>query len=395
MKKYNQEKIKDILTDWGKKSRVLPENKESVKENVLNRLHSVSSPKIRPSRFLFLKIVLAGCAGVAAIIIFVNTRPIRMNELTMSSPALEYAEDGAINIGLGGVGVSTGLSAQREVGMLNKVVDAVGGYFTDEASVVDTREYLKLNYSAEMKTRTVEKKSRQIETMVRGYGGRIDSLNVNNKYANISFVLPKKSLDLFQNELRGLVREKYFSESLSSNNLLPQKQNIEKNTENNLIKLSDLQAQRDLMTKKHEQLVAGWQKEINGLTKNISELRAEVATDTVRQRIVTEQIRGLTERKNYLNQKIVRENVEFQNRLDSIDGRISQTNQVVEQWQDQDEKLLADVETVQCNVFIRWISVWDMVNLYVPVVRVLVVVFILVIVGYFVFGRRQRGFDLP
>jgi len=397
MKKYNQEKIKGLLAEWGKKNRNLPENNESAKENILNSLRSVASPKIRPSRFLFLKIALAGCAGVAAIIIFVNTRLVMMSESSMSSPALEYAEDGAINIGLGGVGVSTGLSAQREVGMLNKVVNSIdiGRYAVGEADISDTREFLKTSYHAELRTCSVEKMSRQIQTMVRGYNGRIDNLSTNDKYANISFVIPKKSLETFQDELSGMVGVRFFSESMSSNNLLPQKQNIEKNTESSLTGLADLQEQKKNLTENHDRVVAEWQKGIDGILKNISDLRAEVTTSTARQQVIAEQVSGLIARKNYLSQKIARENIEFQNQLNLIDAGITNTNQNLDNLQNQDQQLLADVETVQGSVSVRWISVWDIVNLYVPVARLLMIGFALVIVWYFVFGRRQREFDLP
>ena len=384
------------LAEWGKKNRILPDNNESAKEKVLDSLHSVDSPKVRPSRFLFLKIVLAGCAGMAAFFIYINSQPIMMSESTVSSPAMEYAEDGAINFGLNDVGVSTGLSAQREGGMLNKVVNSIGigRYSVGEADITDTREFLKTSYRAEMRTRGVEKISRQIQTMVRGYNGRIDNLNTNDKYANISFVIPKSSLATFQEELSGMVGAKFFSESMSSNNLLPQKQNIEKNTENNLTGLSDLQEQKKNLTENHDRIVAEWQKEIAGALRSISQLRAEVTTSTVRQKQITEQISGLTARKDYLVRRIAKEKIEFQNQLSLIDSGISITNQTLDNLQNQDQKLLAEVETVRGSVSVRWVSVWDIVNLYVPVVRVLVIAFVLIIVGYFVFGRRQRGFDL-
>ncbi|HOX60967.1 MAG TPA: hypothetical protein PLV72_03105 [Candidatus Magasanikbacteria bacterium] len=397
MKKYNNKKIADVLMGWGKENRGVSENNNIVKEKVLDSLHSVASPKVRPSRFLFLKIALAGCAGVAVVVIFINSRPIMTGESTMSSPAMDYAEDGAINFGLDNVGASTGLAAQREGGMLNKVVNSIGigRYSVGEADITDTREFLKTNYRAEMRTRGVEKMSRQIQTMVRGYEGRVDRMDTNNKYANISFVIPKSSLETFQNELRGMVGVRFFNESMSSNNLLPQKQNIEKNTENNLTGLSDLQTQKKNLTENHDRVVAEWQKEIVGVLRNISELRQEVTTSTARQKIIAEQISGLTARKDYLVQRTNKEKVEFQNQLSLIDSGISITNQTLDNLENQDQKLLADVETVQCSVSVRWISVWEIVNLYVPVVRVLVIVFGLVIVGYFVFGRRQREFDLP
>src|SRR3989344_2836687 len=50
-------------------------------------------------------------------------------------------------------------------------------YPSPNASVKDTRELLKVNYSAAMQTRDVQGLTRRVETTVRGHGGRLDQIS--------------------------------------------------------------------------------------------------------------------------------------------------------------------------------------------------------------------------
>src|SRR3989344_2247972 len=56
-----------------------------------------------------------------------------------------------------------------------------------EVSATDTREFLKMDYNAQIKTRDVQGLVRQTETIVRGNDGRVDRTTSASKYGYVGF----------------------------------------------------------------------------------------------------------------------------------------------------------------------------------------------------------------
>src|SRR3990172_9364400 len=67
-------------------------------------------------------------------------------------------------------------------------------YPNPNVPVNDTREFLKVYYSAFMRTRDVQGLTRRVETTIRGYGGRIDQESSSPQYWDVNFSLsPSKN----------------------------------------------------------------------------------------------------------------------------------------------------------------------------------------------------------
>jgi len=172
----------------------------------------------------------------------------------------------------------------------------------------DTREFLKTNYSAEMLTRNLESLSRRVLTTVRGHGGRIDQESVSPTYGYVSFVVPMSTYEAFRTELESLVGSRFISVSISSENFLPQKQSIEEQ-----------------------------QKQADTALATAQSVRAKlVATGASAEEIA------------------------------AADARITWIKDWQKAIRTQDKALLDNLATVQGTVSLHWISVWELVQLYVP-----------------------------
>lgn len=95
--------------------------------------------------------------------------------------------------------------------------------------VTDTREFLKTDYNATIRTRDISTLTRRIETTVRGFGGRIDSSNSSQKWGSVSFVVPAGKFDSFRDEIESLTDARFITTEIRNENLLPQVRNIEAN----------------------------------------------------------------------------------------------------------------------------------------------------------------------
>lgn len=372
----------DFLKNLGKKSQQLPSNNEALKAKVVADLRPQSVILRRPVRLWWV-----GLAGVAAVFVLYLVGPSLLKDKDV------YYEQSAVQTekyDLGLQSAATGLGVHDE-DALNKTIRSP----LSSPVINDTREFLKMGYNASIKTRKVEKLGTRIQTMVRGYGGRIDYASIGDKNAYVSFVIPKSSLETFKSELQDLVPSRFLTENVNMQNLLSNKQAIEGQTDSANQKLESLRKDRQTLVAKHNSDVGSLQQQINSYSRNISQLQSEATTDTLRQQEIAGQVARLTSQKNSLNQQLANVNYKFQNNLRDIDASISSTYSRLTDLGKQDQQLLNDVETVQGTVSLRWISVLDSVNLYVPIYWVLIIGFSLTIIGFLFYGRPRRAFEMP
>lgn len=261
-----------------------------------------------------------------------------------------------------------------------------------EKSVADTREFLKTYYQTTLRTRQVTKLATHIQTMVRGYGGRVDNISVNKESAYISFVVPKDKFAMFADELRTLVKPKFIEEIISSENLLAQKQGIETRTDAAEQTLDSVQKQRQELIGNHGVAVANLQKRINNYSAQINDLRNQFAatTSTERQQAISNQIAYVTRQQNGVKQELVQENSRYETALRLSDANIAASEKRIDTLYEQDQDLLVNVETVESSVSLQWISVWEIVELYVPIYWILSILTLGGLVGYFRYGHRQK-----
>lgn len=259
-------------------------------------------------------------------------------------------------------------------------------------SVADTREFLKTYYRATLRTREVAKVATHIQTIARGYGGRVDDISVNKEFAHISFVVPKNKFDAFTEEMRGLVRPKFIEENISAENLLPQKQVIEKQTVQVVGTVEEIQAEREELIKKHDAKVVELQSKINSFNPRIANARQQYAnaTSTEEKLQFGDDVKYWVSQQMYAKKQLNQENAEFGYALSAINANLSVSQQRLDGLYQADENLLANVETVEASVSLQWIGVWEIIELYVPIYWILSIVGIVGVIGYFKYGRRLK-----
>ena len=227
-----------------------------------------------------------------------------------------------------------------------------------DTPISDSREFLKRSYNAAVRTRNVDELGNRIQTIVRGYSGRIDGYSSSPKNGYVSFAVPADKLEVFRAELKNTVRAKFYTESVSSQNLLPQKQSIEEQQKQSESELSRLRSSRNALADSHNTIVASIQARLKTISTELAQLRSANPADP--------KITQLTAEETKLRVDLAAENREYLSKLASLDSQIRSAEDTLASIKKQDQDLLDNVATVQGYITLNWISVWEIVDLYLP-----------------------------
>src|SRR3989344_8709227 len=151
-------------------------------------------------------------------------------------------------------------------------------YNNPDVSVTDTREFLKIYYSAYMRTRDVQGLTRRVDTTGKGYSGRIDQESVSTKSGYITFVVPQSKYEAFRTELESFVGSRFLTLNISSQNLLSQKVSIEEQKKQADTSLADYQTARQKIVTAHANAAESLQTQIDAKTEQLIVLRAQPET---------------------------------------------------------------------------------------------------------------------
>jgi hypothetical protein len=405
------------FAQWGKGKKVLPSNASMMKEKFLSSAELSSSPvkQMRPPKFYFKILSL----GLAVVVLFVGVSEYRKNsriamvggqssgwyeggfteEKSVAPTAPAVYNQSAQDLGIQS-GEVTALGRQDGVG---GVVDMVANgaksiarefvqpeynqnrYNPTPTSINDTREFSKFSYNSTLKTRDVEDISTRILTTIRGYGGRVDDASLQEKYSYISFVVPKANLLQFKTEIKGMVGKKFYVESLHIQNLLPEKVGIEDSTKTYSKLLSDAQEKLKDLNEKHAKTIAGLQRDLNNINGRIAKLKAEVTSDPERQKQIKTEISNLVVRQRAVQKQIADENTWYGWDSTRLEQDVKNNQTQLDSLGTQEKNLVDTVETVQGYVSVQWMSLWEMINIYIPYLWAWVVglCFLLLIFNYF------------
>ncbi|MDO8552409.1 MAG: DUF4349 domain-containing protein [bacterium] len=251
-----------------------------------------------------------------------------------------------------------------------------------QVPATDTREFLKTDYRATMRTRQVQELTRRVETTVRGFAGRIDQTSSSPKYGSVSFVIPASKFEEFRTELESFVNPKFLSINIQSQNLLPQKQNIEQTQEQFEKNLADLQAARKKLVSAHASAVNSFNAQIAAKETEIATRRANNPYDIT--------IGQLIDEKAVLDAQLANENASYKGQLSATDDNIKYAQANVDGIKTQDQNLLDNVATVDGTVSLQWISLWEIVQLYLPGYWIPAIFVALAIAAHF-WRRRQKS----
>lgn len=387
MNKYNS--IDEQMKAWGREARQLPTDNETLKQNLLSAVRPVQNQApVKQSRPFFYRFAILATATVAVLFVMANPRLFR--NAAERTGQVYHGSSVEEDLGLS-YGAATGLGT-TEKNLVERIMDSV----QTEKVELDTREYMDTSYYATINTRDVKKISDQTKTIIRGHFGRIDSISEQPKSARISFSLPKTELDRMVLELKDLVPEKMYLETIYADNRLSEKQNIETDTGNTLDELSRLQTQRATTVASYDKQLSAAQSRIDSFTRSLNTnyaLRA-ATTNTVKLAEINVEINRLTANRASAEQDYRNIKSRVNKELTTIDTNINRQNTQLNNLGEKDDELMTDVETVTGSVNIQWISYWGILNTYVPM-RPVIIFLIIAAAIYLLFRRRPRPLNLP
>jgi len=394
-------KIIKNFEHWGKKAQQLPLRNEEIKQNVVNSLQTTPKRIVerRPNVLRWLIFVTAP----ALVILFVFNYWQKTTTLSTTQYSGAYEQPTIRETGLG---LQSSVNIRDESGaelakqaMFETDINMPSVNYYGAPDITDTREYSKINANFDIKTRKVETFYTRLKTVVHGYGGRIDNSTVNEKWARISFALPKNSYEAFADEVRGMFPKQFIIIRENSTNLLGQKQNIETQTKNTGVSLATIKGNRENLTKVHNEKVVSLQKEINRLNNLIYSLdqqkKTVSSTDQEALDKLNDEINYYSRARTIKNQSLANENTKYQKNLVEIDNQIVNYETSLDNLNKQDKSLINNIDTVNGVIELRWVSIIDFINLYIPIYKTVIVAGVLIFFGYILFGRRANTIELP
>ena len=305
-------------------------------------------------------------AGVSLLPLISSSRRGRDDLMSANDPSISSAESGVQNIG--------GSIASKM--MPNPFRN------NQEISVSDTREFLKTNYSASIKTRDVQGVVGSAKNIIKGNDGRIDNLSSSEKSGYLTFVVPKSKFETFLKEIEGLAHKKLFSETNSSQNLLGQKQSIEEQISNINNTLENLKQQKESLLSNHTQTVASINRELASIRVELKVLRKTI-DETEDQDVIAllrTQENALVAREATQKQKLATENNKYSAENTSLDNQIKNQNTNLVNVNKQDTKFVENIETVDGSIDVSWISVWEMIKVFSPISPVIIIIVLVLII---------------
>lgn len=284
--------------------------------------------------------------------------------------------------GTTGVAESPGMPSVMDQGMSGVVAPDYYPYPDDDVPATDTREFLKISYHAQILTRKVEDVARRVETIVRGYDGRIDQMSSAHRFGFVRFVVPASQFDAFRSEIEGLIGPRFIDVEISSQNLLPQKISIE---ERQKLVEDAIAAANDARAK----LVAAHANRVQSLEGEIASMKAQIS-DLEEQAPSSERDAQLAALRSTLasyESQLASENASYASKLSWADARIKSAETALTAVQNDDQELLDSVATVEGTISFQFVSLWDIARLYLPGYSIPAILAVLTVIS-FLFERR-------
>ena len=291
----NQKNINNVLESWGNSKRELPPNNEVLKKQVMSSI-PVEINKTAPhgrAPSLWFSYAFTAMAAVTLVVSYGNGEVSRNFAVSAGSSVSlptevaleesydvdnqnqneEYYSAKTVRQDSAGETVASGF------GMTSTPAPAPDMYIYESMRqtppVSDLREFIKINYNATLRTRHVADLIGRTEVVVRGFGGRVDSLNSSDKWGHVSFVVPKSKFDAFREEITSMVGSRFVVEQTNSQNLLGTKQSIEANQKQIDTTLVQLKSDRAQVVKNHNQNISLYQTRISSINLEITTLQIE------------------------------------------------------------------------------------------------------------------------
>lgn len=254
-----------------------------------------------------------------------------------------------------------------------------------QGDITDTRQFMKTSYSANIKTRNVQKVVNDVNNIVKGMDGRVDSMNSSERNGYITFVVAKSDFESFKTQIAMLTSAKLYSENISSQNLLSTKQNIEEQTTNVENSLASLNTQKKNLETSHTQTIAAMNSELYSIRVQLAAVRLNIASSTSTTDAATlaswrSQEQNLLNQELATNQKIGRENASYSAQKQSTENQITYQNANLTSIKQQDTKFTNNIETVSGTISVSWVSVWQLIRIYSPISPIWIIIILIILI---------------
>jgi len=381
----NSHNLENLLADWGRSKEQLPTNNTILKNSILNRLPTDLRAESRKTNFKMPWLPLT--LGSLAVLILVvqlsktnNPNPTQVSQTTssFSQPLASALQSGKKASGLQSDNMAKGIpqnsaESQATAPSMGAAANALPSYHSadnyvqmpptpQEVPITDNRQFLKTDYSAAIQSHHVQELTNRVQTTIRGFDGRIDANNTSEESSYLSFVLPADKLDAFRQELKSLAGGRFITEQVQTENMLPQKRDIESQQQSAKDQLAQLNTQKTQLIQTHTQTVASLQSQINTASRQLANLQNQ--PDTLE---VETQKQELANRIKTLRARLADENANYKQQKGFLDSQIQGAQTNLDNANTQNSDLLDNVATVRGAMSISYVSLWDILNLYLGV----------------------------
>lgn len=333
--------IEQIFSQWGRKERQLPDNNSVLKSQILNQAQPSSLPIKKHRPLPWLSFAFSGLAVLALLV-----TPFQPQVRTSTVPGFGVAEDMSLNY------------PEKQ--------SIIYPPYPGNVPITDSREFLKRYYNSTIKTTDVREMADRVAGIVRTFDGRIDGLSTSKEYGYVTFVVSASKFESLKYEIRNLAGEKFFEENISFQNLLPEKQYIEKNISQIEATLSQLRSDRSNIVSAHNSIITGLNSQIGSVNNQLAAVRNDMAKHPDRKAELEAKERDLLNQKSSLQGRIYTENRSYNEKVVSLDSQIKNEENNLKNVQEQDKNLMDNVATVQGTVHLDRINIWQFIDEYLP-----------------------------
>lgn len=259
-------------------------------------------------------------------------------------------------------------------------------------SVEDTREFLKKYFSATIQTRDVEPVAKKVEYLIKGSDGRIDSSTINTTNAYFSFVIPKSELDTFEEELRTYTHTKLYTQSVSTQNLLGEKQNLERQQTASTDTVTTLTVEQKKVQTDYAKQAAVYNRELTAAQTELTTVRTSLTTtsdEAVRTSLLAKE-RTLIAAIQTLQANLAQATTTFRSQMGTLGVSLANQATILKNLSMQEDAFFDNIETVQGSIGINHISLWQWATRLSPIHPVWVIALILALLKIYSVTKKDR-----
>ncbi len=396
--KYSSKKIKTFFRNWGNTQVVSPERNDQLKQSLFVNLPTRPKiPLVGPSFRFHISRLSFICLGLACLTLFINTENISKvtsyfssyHEITPPFFPLNEAPNFFESYGVTNFGMNTlndYSDFQTEKRSRGTLLSSSGG-----SPIEDTREFMKTDYSATIKTRHVDTDGKKIKLLVRGYGGLVNNISLGDEKGFISFAIPKSEFESFRDDLKEIADGRYLVEQKSDANLLNQKKILETQTRKTNESLQNLKKSLETVTEEHNRISSQIETNLRFYANEKQNIANQLNKNPNDKEEIQRQLTRVNQNIQTNQTKLENENQVFSNQEQSIKSQISSTESALDSLKEKDRQFTNTIETVTGNIKLQWVSFTDIIGLYLPKQWLPISFFLLAVVT--VISSRYRTVD--